>query len=191
MKVEPRLTRLSTVGRSPRHWLAAIGNTGDMRVRQLRVSLVAGAPGAWACAHPIPEPVAVHVTPHISWVISSTESPDGRERFVCRSDPRTSCVVRTSTPETKRLATVHVYLHPAAEDTKYTGTLQVGFFDAAPETYESKIDSTVSAGDGPRSVSVSDIVTQRPGEYGVTMSLAAKSAKQSQQIQDNFRVVVE
>lgn len=41
-------------------------------------------------------------------------------------------------------------------------------------------------------MSVTDVVTQRLGEYAVTMSLAAKSAEQttSQQIHDNIGVVV-
>lgn len=94
----------------------------------------------------------------------------GREQLLCQSDPRTSCVIPVSTPTAKRLATVHLYLHPSSGDTKYSGAMRVGFFNGSETAvHESKVDVLVKATDGPYNVSVTDLVT--PVQALTTFSL--------------------
>ena len=155
-------------------------------------ALAFGLSGLCACAERIPEPVVIPTTPHISWVITIESSP-GNEQPGCRSDPRTVCIFTASTAITKRFATVHLYLHPATTDTKYTGTMQVGFFSGAESKgHERKIETFVKAG-GPRhGISTTDIVTAIPGSYDVRVLLNAASASQPslQAIQDHISVTV-
>ena len=149
-----------------------------------------GVLGLYGCAERIPEPTVIPNTPHISWVIT-TEREQGTEQMVCQSDPRTPCVVPATTVNAKRLATFHLYLHPGASDTKYTGTMQVGFFSGTVQ--QSKIDATVTAGNAPHGVSTTDIVTQRSGSYAIKLELNAVSGTppSTQVIEDDIVVTVE
>ena len=153
-------------------------------------ALAFGLFGLCACADRIPEPIVIPTTPHISWVITTEDSPANEEE-VCRSDPRSPCVLPASAADTKRFATVHLYLHPATTDTKYTGTMHVKFFSGAESKgHEQKIDTTIKAGAPRYSISTTADVTTIPGSYDVRILLNAASTTQRSQhaIQDDIAV---
>ena len=145
-----------------------------------------------ACAERIPEPVLIPTVPHVSWLIA-VQTPNGQEQTVCQSDPRDECILPASTSANRTFATVHLYLHPVKSgETKYSGTMRVAFMNgAAAEPHDSKVDSTVSPGDTPTNVSVTGIVTQKPGAYTVALSLLATPATaKSLELRDTIGVTV-
>ena len=88
------------------------------------VSMFAG------CATHVPEPaVSIPGTPHVSWIIMSGDRDNPDREFVCQSEPRTECVVPVSRPDARVFSDVHIYYHGAGAETKYTGSIQVGFFN--------------------------------------------------------------
>ena len=144
------------------------------------------------CAQRVPEPAVVPTAPHISWIVT-TETNRSSLREVCRSDPRTPCVLPASTAATKQLATVRLFLHPAPTDTTYTGTISASFFHGAAErVHESKIDATVRRGAAPYGTSVTDIVTETAGQYVVRIQLRAGPPGQpdSRPLEDEIAVTV-
>lgn len=146
-----------------------------------------------SCAERIPEPVVVPSVSHISWLIAS-QTREGQERTVCQSDPRTDCVLSAGTADTPAFATVHLYLHPAkSQETKYSGTMQVGFMNgSSAEPHDTTINSTVKPGETPTNVSVTGIVTAKPGVYAVTLAVVARSpgTKGEQSIRETILVTV-
>ena len=127
------------------------------------------------CAERIPEPVVVPSVPHISWLIASHQG-DGNEQVVCQSDPRTDCILPVGSANTRRMATVHLYLHPSAIETRYVGTMRVGFMNGSPEPHDTRVNSTVKPGSSPVNVSVTGLVTSRPGIYPMTLALTAETS---------------
>lgn len=141
------------------------------------------------CAERVPEPVRnSQGTPHISWNIHGGDA-DSNQKELCQSDPRTECNLPASREGAKSLATVHVFFHPAANDTKYTGTIAVGFFD---ERHEITPNATVKRGGAPVGQSVTDIVTTKPGTYRLHMSIVATNVAtgQASKIEDDITVIV-
>src|SRR5262249_45370298 len=65
--------------------------------------------------------------PQVGWVIMSGDSENPNHDFVCQSNPRTDCVVPVSRADEKTHAAVYFYYHPAAVETRYAGTIQIGF----------------------------------------------------------------
>ena len=156
------------------------------------VALMLACAGGSACAERIPEPNVVPTLPHVSWAIAS-EGPDERERMVCQSDPRSDCVIAASSKERRMLAVVHLYLHPAAAEAKYVGTMQVGFLNGSPgDRHEAKVDATVKPKDPPANVTLTGVVTEKPGVYAMTISLAAMSpsTNRKQSISEKIQVTV-
>jgi hypothetical protein len=142
------------------------------------------------CAERVPEPVLVpHDVPHISWNIHSGDAEDATPDVICQSDPRTACVVPASREGRKVLATVHMFYHPAATETKYAGTVDVGFFD---EVHDMTPNSTVKPGAKPTHHTITDIVTSKPGTYPLRIAIVATSTQtgQDQNIRDEISVVV-
>lgn len=113
---------------------------------------------------------------------------------MCQSDPRTDCVLSAGTADTPAFATVHLYLHPAkSQETKYSGTMQVGFMNgSSAEPHDTTINSTVKPGETPTNVSVTGIVTAKPGVYAVTLAVVARSpgTKGEQSIRETILVTV-
>ena len=70
------------------------------------------------CGRKVPEPVPHPPNPHISWEIKVGDQDNPDKTSVCKSDPRSECVVPATTPERQVLATVHVDFHPATVETK-------------------------------------------------------------------------
>lgn len=148
---------------------------------------------AGGCAQRIPEPVLKpHDVPHISWTIHVADQPGGRETTICSSDPRTECVVPASTEGRKVFAMVHLFFHPAAAETRYTGSVQIGFFGGPAESHEMKPNVIVQPKDSPARHSMSDFVTTRPGKYQMLVALVATSVPngEGQSIRDEVAVLV-
>ena len=128
---------------------------------------------ATSCARRVPEPVGGHTdAPHLGWVIMSGDRDNPDRDFVCQSNPRSECVASVDGPDARVLAHVHFYYHPTAAETKYTGSIRIGFFDTAHEIHP---NVTVKPGDPPGNQSVSDFVSTKPGAYTLTTAVVATS----------------
>jgi len=142
---------------------------------------------AMGCEKRVPVPTGGSPeTPRIGWVImvGDRENPD--REFVCQSDPRTDCVMPASQPDDQRFTNTHFYFHSAAADTKYTGTIQVGFLTSP---HEFKPNLIVKGGDPATNASVSGIVSSKRGRYQMTITAVAESGG-TQQIRDSVPVTV-
>ena len=125
------------------------------------------------CARKVPEPVPHPPNPHISWEIKVGDQDNPDKTSVCKSDPRSECVVPATTPERQVLATVHVYFHPATVETRYSGSAHIGFFEGSPAAHELKIDATVKPGDSPASNTTYAIVKSQRGTHRVRIAAVA------------------
>jgi hypothetical protein len=109
--------------------------------------------------------------------------------FVCQSNPRSECVLPVDRPDARVLSHVYVYHHPASTETKYTGSIRIGFFD---QPHEINPNITVKPGESPGNQSVSDFVSSKPGTYPMVIAVVATSTQtgQVQNIRDQVSVVV-
>ena len=145
---------------------------------------------ATGCARPIPEPVGGRPgVPRVGWVIMSGDQDNPDRDFVCQSSPRSECVVPVDRPGARVLSHLHVYYHPASTETKYTGSIRIGFFD---QPHEINPSITVKPGESPGNQSVSDFVSTKPGTYPVSIAVVATptQAGQAQNIRDQVNVIV-
>ena len=87
------------------------------------------------------------------------------------------------------LAHVHLYYHEASTETRYTGSVRIGFFD---QPHEINPHIIVKPGDSPGNQAVSDFVSNKPGTYTMTITAVATSTQtgQEQNIRDQVNVVV-
>jgi hypothetical protein len=162
-----------------------------MRNRTLIVFLAATTLSA--CAKRVPEPaVTTPGTPHVSWVIMHGDSDNPDREFACQSEPRTECVVPASRPGDKVLSNVHIYYHGAGPETKYEGSVQIGFFDGSAAAHTLRTSMVVKKTERIGNQSVSDIVTSKPGTYSVDFDLAATvtDSKKTQPLREKIVVVV-
>ena len=137
---------------------------------------------------PSPHPQDV---PHISWEIETGTAADNHAAVACRSEPRTRCVVVASTVGQQSFATVHVYYHSTRSDTKYAGAVLIGFFGGPENGHEVKPALTVKANSRPISSALTDVVTAKPGQYSVRISLIATGESgRTQAIRDDVDVEV-
>jgi hypothetical protein len=163
-----------------------------MRPPFLIVAIVA-AVSTSTCAKRVPEPVGVTPgTPHVSWVIMSGDRDNPDQDFVCQSDPRNDCVVPVSRPDALVFSDVHVYYHGAGAETKYAGSMQIGFFRGSTEARNIQTNITVQKTESITNQSVTGIVTETPGNYAVGFELVATSTDtgKSQPIREQVAVVV-
>jgi len=145
-----------------------------MRILRLLIGAVALATGV-TCANHIPEPVGVSPrTPHVSWVLMSGDRDNPDADYVCQSDPKDECVVSASRADQPVFSNLHIYYHGAGGDTRYTGSIRVGYF-TTPSTFEPKI--LVRKHGDITNQSVTGIVTSKPGSYSVTFDLMASNAE--------------
>jgi len=145
------------------------------------------------CATRVPQPAGgVPGAPYVSWVIMSGDRDNPDQEFVCQSDPRTDCVVPASRPDAQVFSDVHFYYHSAGAETKYTGSIDVGFFQGSPESRKIQANTTVPKTESITNHSVTGIVTAMPGSYPVTFALVANVAGtgQSQTIREQVPVAV-
>jgi hypothetical protein len=115
------------------------------------------------------------------------ENPD--RDFVCQSGPGDECVLPVSRPDQRAYAHVHLYFHPAAGDVRYTGSVQIGFFESAADV---KPDLVVNAGGPVGNHSVTGIVTPTAGAHAMTIDVVAAPVVRGadQQIRDRVAVLV-
>jgi hypothetical protein len=153
----------------------------------LCASLAAGVMAA-CCAKPVPEPVPHPPTPHISWSITVGQSDDE----VCKSTEKSPCVVpATRNDKRPQTATFHVFLHPAAGESKYQGQVVVGFIAGAdPKGDILEVGQTVKPDGAPVNVSATGVV-KMPGLYDVDIALTASAPNTNPTpIKERVRVTV-
>ena len=152
-----------------------------------------GAVLSSTCAKRVPEPTGVAPgTPHISWIIMHGDSDNPDREFACQSDPRTECVLPVSTPEERVFSDVHFYYHGAGAETKYTGSIEVGFFQGSPQSHTVQANTTVKKAESIMPHSVTGIVTSTPGTYPLNFALEATvtGAGKTQPIRERISTVV-
>ena len=144
------------------------------------------------CGKRVPEPAnVVSGTPHISWIIMVGDSDNADRDFVCQSTGPADCVVPASDPEAPVFSDVHVYYHGAGAQTKYSGSVLIGFFTGPSESKTIPVDTTVRKNEEIANQSVTGIVADKPGTYAITFDLTATSqAGNPQPVHDEVRVVV-
>jgi hypothetical protein len=125
------------------------------------------------CGKPIPGAVkGPNRPPQIGWVIMSGDADNPDRDFVCQSNPPGECVMPADRPDARVLAHVYFYYHPAATETRYSGTNRIGFFnqplDVAPKI-------TVKPGDRAGNQSISGYVSSKPGLYTLAIAVEATS----------------
>jgi hypothetical protein len=163
-----------------------------MRMCCVTVSIVASVFSA-TCAKRVPEPAGVGSgVPHVSWVIMHGDRDNPDREFACQSEPRGDCVIPASRSDAQVLSDVHVYYHGAGAETKYAGTMQIGFFRGAGESTKNQTNITVRKMESITNQSVTGIVTDAPGEYAVTFELVATvtDTGKSQPIRERVPIAV-
>jgi hypothetical protein len=127
--------------------------------------------------------------PHVGWVIMSGDRENPDRDFVCQSNPRSECVAPVDRPDARVLTHVHFYYHPAAAETKYSGSIRVGFL-GTPHDVTPTV--TVKPGDSPGNQSVSGFVSSRPGTYTMSLMVVATAVPSGAvtQIRDQVSVTL-
>jgi hypothetical protein len=145
-----------------------------------------------SCARHAPEPpIRVPGKPYVSWVIMSGDSDNADGDFVCQSDPRTDCIVPVSRADARVFSDVHVYYHGAGAETRYAGTMQIGFFQGSATAAKTQVDIAVKQNGSITNQSVVGIVTSTPGSHTIDFDLMATvDAAKSQPIRDQLKVIV-
>lgn len=111
--------------------------------------------------------------PHVSWELRSG-GEFGDTEFVCGSaKPGGPCTLIASSSDQPRLIALHVYLHAAERQTNYIGAWRAPFLQGWTEKDYREVSGAVRPGDDPHKVSVSGIVTDRPGTYSFSVLLDA------------------
>lgn len=133
----------------------------------LAVSVLAAA----GCAKHAPEPSPHPTTPHITWSISQGYTG---EKELCRSTEALPCTLDLSrVAQDRRFGVFHLFLHAAATDTKYKGTVDIGFLGQPGERQHTHpIEREIPRGNAAINFSTTGIV-RPPGTYYVEISLTA------------------
>ena len=145
------------------------------------------------CAKRPPEaPGVARGTPHVTWIIMSGDRDNPDQEFVCQSDLRNDCVLPVSTPDEQVFSDVHLYYHGAGAETKYTGSVDIGFFQGAPDSHKVQPTITVKKTESITNPSVTGIVTSTPGTHALTFDLVATltDTGKSQPIRERVPAVV-
>jgi len=157
------------------------------------LALVSTLPLA-GCGPKIPQPSkAGPDMPRISWVIMSGDRDNPDQDYVCQSDPRDACAVHASRADEQVFGHVHVYYHPSAVETKYSGSVVIGFFQGEPASKTLSANVSLKPGDKVGNQTVVGIVTQQPGTYPVQFAVTATPSGQGQPqtIRDEVNVSVQ
>jgi hypothetical protein len=112
--------------------------------------------------------------------------------FACQSEPRTECVLPASKPDAQVFSDIHFYFHGAGPETRYEGTINIGYLQGAPDSHTSRTDITVRKDESITNSSTTGIVTSTPGTYAVTISQTAtlRDTGKTQAIRESIPVVV-
>lgn len=138
----------------------------------IRASLGLVALAMFGCAGHVPEPKPHPDAPHISWAISEGNN----DKEVCRSTQDAACTLNLSgQPRDRRIGVFHVFLHAGSVDTKYVGSVDIGFLVEPGPGHVHAIDRVVARHSGPVNFSTTGNV-KPAGTYYVTVKLAATAA---------------
>ena len=87
---------------------------------------------------------------------------------------------------------MYLYYHGAGGETKYAGSVQIGFFQGAAESRDMKTNITVKKNESITNQSVTGIVTNNAGTYALTLALEATTGTNgtSQPVRDTVNVIV-
>jgi hypothetical protein len=163
-----------------------------MRKLHVIVAIVA-AVLASTCAKRVPEAAGFAPgVPRVSWIIMSGDRDNPDQEFVCQSDLLNDCVIPVSRPDAQVFSDVHFYYHGAGAETKYSGSIEVGFFQGSTASRKIAANTTVQKAGSIMNHSVTGIVTATPGSYPVTFALVATvtDTGKSQPIQADVAVIV-
>jgi len=162
--------------------------------RWVKMAFVATAiAAACGCAgRQPPRPAGPPGMPRVGWVIMSGDRDTPDHDFVCQSVQQSDCVVPMSRANAQVFAHVYVYYHPAATPTRYTGSVQVGFFEGTGGADTIHPDLSVRPGGSPGNQSVVGIVKSQAGTYSLSIAVVATSTQTgaSQEIRDLVNVTV-
>jgi|SRR5262245_15642069 len=163
-----------------------------MRTYRVAVVILAVALTS-TCAKSVPEPVGVPAgTPHVSWVLMYGDRDNADSEFACQSGTPTECVLPASKPDAQVFSDIHFYYHGAGAETRYEGTINIGYLQGAPETHTSRTGITVQKDGSITNSNTTGIVTSTPGSYAVTISQTAtvKATGKTQTIRESIPVIV-
>ena len=163
-------------------------------MRRYRVTVVIIAVALTSsCAKPVPEHVGVPPgTPYVSWVLMYGDRDNADREFACQSEPRTDCVLPASRPDAQVFSDIHFYFHGAGAETRYEGTINIGYLQGAADSHTSRTSITVQKDESITNSSTTGIVTSTPGTYTVAIAHAAtvKDTGKTQAIHESIPVVV-
>jgi len=142
------------------------------------------------CTRPIPRTAGGPAgLARVGWVIMIGDRDNPDRDFVCYSETAADCVMPPSRPGEQVFADVHLYYHPAAAETRYDGSIQVGFFSSPLEL---KPTFTVKPDASPENQGIVGIVSDKPGTYPFTIGIAATPTPggAARQIREQVQVTV-
>lgn len=109
--------------------------------------------------------------PQITWEIRSG-GEFGDAQLVCgAAKPTAPCRLTASATERPSFVTLHLYLHGTAVQTNYVGAWRAPFLQGWTERDYRDVSGSVQPGADPYHVSVSGIVTDKPGTYSFSVLL--------------------
>ncbi|HJZ78537.1 MAG TPA: hypothetical protein VKE51_42710 [Vicinamibacterales bacterium] len=164
-----------------------------MRVR-IAIGLAVAAAAGSTCGARVPKPQNLTPgTPYVSWVFMSGDRENPDRDFVCQSDPRNDCVIDASRPDAPTYSDLHFYYRGTGGETRYDGTVTVGFFEGAAAARTVQTSVLVKKDEPIGNQSVTGIVTSRTGRYDVTFALTATSGSTGtrQPLRQSVQVVVQ
>jgi len=115
--------------------------------------------------------------PAVSWVVMSGDRDNPDREFVCQSDPHSDCTIPASRPDAQVFSDVHLYYHSGGGETKYEGTIRVGFFDGSPASQTTPTSIVVKKGESIANQGIIGIVTSKAGSYDVSVEVTATVAE--------------
>lgn len=159
-----------------------------------RTAMVTIALVGCGCIHRAPESLVPQDKPHISWEVASDNDEHSSEKHACTSVLRSPCELTLGSPEKPVTGEFTPFLHPAEQETTYTGVVEIGFMGIDP-TRPSRLDvkQTVPPkrkSNVPIQASLSGRLGAKPGEYRVTIKIVATTGGKSTTIEDAVTVTI-
>ena len=148
---------------------------------------------AVSCGKRIPEATtAPPGTAQISWIVMYGDGDNPDREFACQSKPRTDCAIPASRPGEQVFTDVHVYYRGAGGETKYEGSIEVGYLQAAPPSRRFPGGLIVKKNESIAHQSVIGLVTSTPGTFTISFDLTATvtDVRATQRISEQVSVLV-
>jgi len=143
------------------------------------------------CLKNIPEPLSGdRNVPQVSWVIMHGDRENPDREYGCQSNPRDECVLPVSRADERSFSDVHFYYHGAAADTKFTGTVSIGFLERSQGASGFTVNSTVQKRGAVNYQGIIGIMTSMPGTYDVVIDIAGTTGQVTTPIRERFAVTV-